>query len=118
MEINIIARPILILVLIVMTHNQLKAFEPGPGLTVSEANEHKLKILTWNIYMLPFCSKIHKNCKRAMAIAQEIPGYSYDIIVFEEAFDHQARKILRNKLKEYYPYMYGPANKSSFSLAL
>ena len=116
MEINLITRPILILVLIVVTHNQLKAFEPGSGLSVSGANRHKLKILSWNIYMLPFCSKIHKNCKRAMAIAQEIPEYAYDIIVFEEAFDHQARKILRNQLKVDYPFMYGPANKSSFSL--
>ena len=100
----------------IMMHNQLKAREPGPGLAESRVNKHKLKILTWNIYMLPFCSKIHKNCKRAMAIAQEIPDYAYDIIVFEEAFDHKARKILRNQLKDYYPFMYGPANKSSFSL--
>jgi sphingomyelin phosphodiesterase len=65
--------------------------------------------------MLPFCSKIHRNCKRAKAIVQEIPGYNYDIIVFEEAFDHQARKILRNQLRGYFPFMYGPANESSFS---
>ena len=116
MEISNITRPILILVLIVMTHNQLKAFEPVPGLTESVANKHKLKILTWNIYMLPFCSKIHQNCKRAMAIAQGIPGYAYDIIVFEEAFDHNVRKIIRNQLKDYYPFMYGPANKSTFSI--
>jgi len=51
-----------------------------------------------------------------MAIAQEIPGYAYDIIVFEEAFDHKARNIIRNHLKDYYPFMYGPANKSTFSL--
>ncbi|MEI6679956.1 MAG: sphingomyelin phosphodiesterase [Mariniphaga sp.] len=116
MEINIIIRPILFLVLLVITHNQLKGSEPISELTVSEVNKHKLKILTWNIYMLPFCSKIHKNCKRAVAIAKEIPGYDYDIIVFEEAFDYQARKILRDQLKGYYPFMYGPANKSSFSL--
>jgi len=116
MVINIITRSIVILVLIMVTHNQLKAFEPEQGLTLSGADKHLLKILTWNIYMLPFCSRIHKNCKRAMAIAKEIPGYAYDIIVFEEAFDHQARKILSQQLKDYYPYMYGPANKSSFSL--
>ena len=116
MKINIIATPIFVLVLMVMTCNQLKACEPEPGLTLSGTNKHKLKILTWNIYLLPFCSKIHKNCKRAMAIAQQIPGYSYDIIVFEEAFDYQARKILSNRLKGYYPFMYGPANKSSFSM--
>ena len=116
MEINIITRPLLILILIVMTHNQLKACEPVPELPVAAVNKHQLKILTWNIYMLPFCSKIHKNCKRAKAIAQEIPKYAYDIIVFEEAFDHQARKILQDQLKGYYPFMYGPANKSSFSL--
>jgi endonuclease/exonuclease/phosphatase family metal-dependent hydrolase len=77
--------------------------------------QSELKILTWNIYMLPFCSELHQNCHRANSIAGKIAGFDYDIIVFEEAFDHQARKILRNQLKTEYPFMYGPANDSKLS---
>jgi len=65
--------------------------------------------------MLPFCSELHGNCRRAKVIAQKIASYNNDIIVFEEAFDYQARKILRYQLKGEYPFMYGPANDSKFS---
>jgi endonuclease/exonuclease/phosphatase family metal-dependent hydrolase len=99
-----------------MAQHQAKPCGPVAVSAGPEANNHQLKILTWNIYMLPFCSKMHQNCKRAMAIAREIPAYNYDIIVFEEAFDRRARKILRDQLKGYFPFIYGPANESSFSI--
>ena len=75
-----------------------------------------LKILSWNIYMLPHCSLIKGNARRAKAIAQELSGLRYDIIVFQEAFDYRARIIIGNVLKSEFPYMYGPANESCFSL--
>lgn len=75
-----------------------------------------LKILTWNIYMLPHCSWIHGNCKRARAIAEKLKAADYDIIVFEEAFDFKARKIIRQQLQTSYPYIYGPANESFLSI--
>ena len=95
--------------------------QPSPYASASESaplpsEQNELKILTWNIYMLPLCSQIHRNVKRADAIAQKIACFNYDIIVFEEAFDYQARKILRYQLKGNYPFMYGPANDSGFSL--
>ena len=76
----------------------------------------ELKILTWNIYMLPHCSWIHGNCNRAKAIAGKLKQSDYDIIVFEEAFDYKARRILRKELRESYPFIYGPANESFFSV--
>ncbi len=102
--------------LVVLAVNQPNTCVSAPEPTPASAKQNELKILTWNIYMLPFCSQIHHNCKRADAIAKKIASYRYDIIVFEEAFDYKARRILRNQLKDDYPFMYGPANDSGFSL--
>ena len=116
MQINmIITRLLLILFLIVIAFNQASTSESVPEISPLPTKQRELKILTWNIYMLPFCSELHGNCKRADAIARTLAGYNNDIIVFEEAFDYRARKILRYKLKEEYPFIYGPANDSRFS---
>ncbi len=77
---------------------------------------NQLKILTWNIYMLPYCSLIHGNCKRARMIADQLSGSDYDIIVFQEAFNFRARNILRRRLFKSFPHMYGPANMPFFSI--
>jgi len=105
-----------IALLIAMAFSVTNAGVTAPEAKPVATNKDELKILTWNIYMLPFCAHLHKNLERAGIIAQKIAGYNYDIIVFEEAFDHQARRILRNQLKDNYPFMYGPANDSGFSL--
>lgn len=109
-------RTLLIIVLTVISINQGKPCESNNESASGLAKQQELKILTWNIYMLPFCSELHLNSKRADAISRKIADYHYDIIVFEEAFDSQARRILRSRLKEDYPFMYGPANESTFSL--
>jgi len=74
-----------------------------------------LKILSWNIFMLPHLSFVHKNRKRAALIAENLISLEYDIIVFQEAFDWKARKIISRLLINRYPYIYGPANNNSFS---
>lgn len=71
---------------------------------------NELKILTWNIYMLPYCNLLHKNCKRARFIAEKLYESPYDIIVLEEAFDSRARRIIKERLRGRFPYIYGPAN--------
>lgn len=82
---------------------------------ISRKSRDELKILSWNIYMLPHCSLFHGNCKRARDIAEVLLHSEYDIIVFQEAFDYRARRILRKQLRETFPYFYGPANESFFS---
>ncbi len=76
----------------------------------SKSNDNQLKILTWNIYMLPYCSLVHGNCQRARMIADQLSGSDYDIIVFQEAFNMRARGILKRRLRKSFPHMYGPAN--------
>ena len=105
-----------IISLIVLAISPGKTCQAVPESSGTLVKLRELKILTWNIYMLPFCSRIHWNCRRAEGIAHTIVAYNYDIIIFEEAFDHRARKILRSQLKGDYPYMYGPANESALSL--
>lgn len=71
-----------------------------------------LKILSWNIYMLPYVSLFNGNGERARGIVDELKYSDYQIIVFQEAFSSKCRHILAAGLKETYPYQYGPVNKN------
>ena len=70
-----------------------------------------LKILSWNIYMLPYISLFNHNADRARVIADKLEYSDYQIIVFQEAFSSKCRNILSKRLAKEYPYQYGPANK-------
>ncbi len=70
-----------------------------------------LRILSWNIYMLPKFAKITGKRQRAHCIAQQLRQSNCDILVFQEAFLEDARRILRKGLKHQFPYAYGPANR-------
>ena len=71
-----------------------------------------LKILSWNIYMLPYISLFNHNAKRAKVIAEKLRTSDYQIIVFQEAFSSKCRNILAKNLASDYPYQYGPANRN------
>lgn len=76
----------------------------------------KLKILSWNIYMLPRFIKNTGKIERAEKIGQYLKNTDYDIIVFQEAFHAGARNRIKKHLKEKFPYMAGPANKKLVSI--
>jgi sphingomyelin phosphodiesterase len=73
-----------------------------------------LKILSWNICMLPHLDFKNSNRSRAEAIAEELNRSDYEIIVFQEAFDKQARNIIREVLQKNFPFFYGPANHAGW----
>ncbi|MBP1617250.1 MAG: Endonuclease/exonuclease/phosphatase [Bacteroidetes bacterium] len=75
-----------------------------------------LRILSWNIYMLPYLSWFNGNGHRAKIIGEQLVHSDYQIIVFQEAFSVKCRRILKKILQEQYPYQYGPSNDSSWSL--
>lgn len=81
----------------------------SPSVVTSGADE--LRILSWNIYMLPnvFFPKIGQ-MERAEAIAEQLKNEAYDVIVFQEAFEKKAREILWEGLKEKFPYSTGPGD--------
>jgi len=88
---------------------QLTASTPLSPIQHSIENK-ELKILSWNIYLLPYLSLWNSNRSRAKAIARELNTSDYHVIVFQEAFSSSCRQILSKSLSDEYPYQYGPAN--------
>lgn len=81
-------------------------------------DDHELRILSWNIQMLPrMLFRISRGpIRRSKLIPRHIIDDQIDIIVFQEAFDPRARRLLRKRLEDTYPYMVGPANPAGFRL--
>ncbi len=73
----------------------------------------ELKILSWNIYMLPRCLFQTGQSHRALEIVESLKNESSDVVVFEEAFDNRSRNIIREGLKKYFPYESGNPTKNS-----
>lgn len=76
---------------------------------------NEMKILSWNIYMLPYINLLD-NLDLAKVISDELENSDYQIIVFQEAFSNRCRSLISKKLLKKYPYQYGPANKKLLSL--
>lgn len=70
------------------------------------------EVLSWNIFMLPKMARLTGKRQRAEAIGALLSGGPYDMLVFQEAFLGDARRILRRHLGQLYPYECGPANRS------
>jgi endonuclease/exonuclease/phosphatase family metal-dependent hydrolase len=96
------------ILLLLLTVNPLR---PAFAQTRSDSNK-ELKILSWNMYMLPRFALHTGKRKRAREIAKVLPAENYDIIVFQEAFHGDARRILKRKWKNLYPVRIGPANRN------
>lgn len=82
-----------------------------------QAQNSSLKILSWNIYMLPRFIKNTGKIERAQQIGSYLKNSDYDVIVFQEAFHSKARKIIGQQLNPLFPYSAGPANRQTFSLS-
>jgi endonuclease/exonuclease/phosphatase family metal-dependent hydrolase len=102
----------LLMFLLNSLQNANQVHYPVPRWSTSD----ELKILSWNIFMLPYISLFNDNDKRAKAIAERLSGSDYHIIVFQEAFSRKCRNILSRNLLAVFPYQYGPVNDTRFSL--
>lgn len=79
---------------------------------IGKTHPTELKLLSWNIFMLPYLSWFNNGKERARQIANKLKQSSLDIIVFQEAFSYSCRSILARNLQTLYPFQYGPVNKS------
>lgn len=82
--------------------------------TEPPADNDKLSILTWNVYMLPRLVFHTGQLERARAIVDQLKDQNYDIVVFQETFDNKSRKIIWNGLKEKFPYQSGDPKHKHF----
>src|SRR5260221_257530 len=81
---------------------------------VQERSPQKLKLLSWNIYMLPgVISNLNGGGPEVMETW--LAASAYDIVVFQEAFCPLARKKIRRLLETRFPYQAGPANQKLLS---
>ncbi|MEM7035630.1 MAG: sphingomyelin phosphodiesterase [Bacteroidota bacterium] len=70
-----------------------------------------VNVLSWNIYMLPRFARITGKRKRARAIVDQLKDSDYHILVFQEAFLKDSRRIIRKGLQKAFPHESGPANR-------
>lgn len=82
---------------------------------IPNTRPQRIKVLSWNIYMLPGFLGVGKT-ERSDAIGTVLRSGEYDVIVFQEAFFTGARNKIRELLKPVYPFEAGPANARPFSL--
>ncbi len=97
-------------------HNSLTPQAPQIIVTSPQTpNTSSLKILSWNIYMLPTKTFMFTGqTKRATVIVDSLKNSDYDVIIFQEAFHKKALQILSTGLQESFPYQIGPANKGGW----
>src|ERR1700722_7760488 len=96
------------------SENQNKHIEtPSPQISTFSSNNNSLKILSWNIFMLPRFIMRTGQLKRAHEIVNVLKDEDADIIVFQEAFDKSAREIIRKGLASYFPFESGDPPKNT-----
>lgn len=75
----------------------------------------QLKLLSWNIFMLPEFITFTNKVERAIEIGEMLRNSDYDVIVLQEAFMKKARVIIYEMIKDSFPYIIEPANNEVFS---
>lgn len=104
-------KPILAFVLLFSFLGGQNASAQMPPVSDSLSSPTGIKVLSWNIYMLPPLIKLTGKVRRAKKIAEIMKESDYDVIVFQEAFHGGARRALKRRLSQLYPYRLGPANR-------
>lgn len=78
--------------------------------------QDSLKVLTWNIQMLPRFVNSNGKVRRARAIVEQLKQRPYDVIAFQELFHARSRRIIVRGLSGHYPHHTRVLNKKMFSL--
>lgn len=80
--------------------------------------QDSLRVLSWNIQMLPMFVNNNGKGKRAKAIVDQLKLHRYDVVVFQEAFKKRSRRIIRKGLKETYPHQTRVLNKKTVAFKM
>jgi sphingomyelin phosphodiesterase len=99
------AKRIILFICIIALVSNLSAQE-----TVTSYSDEELKVLSWNIYMLPPFAYMTNKRARGKAIGDYLNTSDYDIAILQEAFKHGARRMIKRRTKASFPYRKGPAN--------
>ncbi|MGB0916994.1 MAG: endonuclease/exonuclease/phosphatase family protein [Flavobacteriales bacterium] len=94
---------------------QAQTLTSTPSELTTDTVNAPLKVLSWNIYMLPPLAKFTGKQRRAKKIGDLLKDSDFDIIVFQEAFHGAARRKIWRRMKDNFPHALGPANKRWYS---
>ena len=98
---------ILLLLLVACTSNGMHiARDPADG---GRRPPESLRVMTWNVAMLPgligrLAGHEPADAGRVNRVCDEILAAAPDVVVLQEVFDEDARKILSERLRTVYPY--------------
>ena len=107
---------ILLLMFLFLAPPKAKAAQAGD--TICKNDRCELKILSWNIFGLPMYISPKGLAVRSKYIAEYLRDADFDIVIFQEAFTSKSRGIIREILRDSFPYEIGPANEKTFGLRL
>lgn len=104
-----------VVVLLLISVLQVKAGNGND--TPKDTSANQISILTWNIKMLPRVAihLKHHPVKRAHIIPGILLKESPDVIVFQEAYDRLAMKLIARQLRIKYPYQQGAQNRKGIT---
>lgn len=70
------------------------------------AHAGPVRILSWNVFMLPKPIKFSLQVTRTHRIVEKLRHLPHEVVVLQEAFDRHFRSHIKKDLKSVYPYMY------------
>jgi sphingomyelin phosphodiesterase len=83
------------------------------SITLGFGQAQQIKILSWNIFMIPPTIFKSCQCERAPLISATVKNWDADVIIFQEAFQKKVRLMIWDLIKDKYPYETG-VPKSGF----
>ena len=81
----------------------------------ADADPTSIRILSWNIHCLPPFVYVNGKRKRAREIAKILEQEDFDLVIFQEAFHHGARREIKKHMPSYC-HRIGPANARYITL--
>jgi endonuclease/exonuclease/phosphatase family metal-dependent hydrolase len=92
-----------------------QTLDSTPSELTTDTVNSTLKVLSYNIYMLPPLAKFTGKQRRAKKLGELLKDSDFDIVVFQEAFHGAARRKIWRRVCENFPFQLGPANKRWYS---
>lgn len=113
----------LALLLLLISSLSFQSSNPNPAPATPKPYEGKLKVLTWNVQMVPRIGSIFSSSLRKMQqertewIIEHIEKSDYDIILLQECFDNKFIDAAQERLDRKYPHSILPDRPHWYKLS-
>jgi sphingomyelin phosphodiesterase len=111
------------LLLLLISSLSFQSSNPNPAPATPKPYEGKLKVLTWNVQMVPRIGSMFSSSLRKMQeertewIIEHIEKSDYDIILLQECFDNKFIDAAQERLERKYPHSILPNRPHWYKLS-